>query len=176
MCKANLLLSMFLLALGVTYPAMASNTTGRELATFCNPQNEADGAALAKALLTNTSASAGQHTTGAAKWIACETYMDGFIRGYNMAFQMGMSFTEYHLKQDRQIAADDTEMRAKAKQELGLWYLCLPNPNSSAIDAHLVSEYLAINPKAMDKLSEEVVKAAFSATFTNPDGTCKHQL
>lgn len=173
MHKIYLLVSICLLSLGATHPTMAGNTSGKELAVYCNPQNEADGDALAKALLTNTLASAEQHNIGASKWIACETYMDGFIRGYNMAFQMGMGFTEYHLKQDHQIAVDDAEMRRKAAQELGLWYLCLPNPHSSALEAHVVSDYLTKHPQAFTELSEDAVKEAFAAAFTKPDGGCR---
>jgi hypothetical protein len=132
MGKACALLSICLLILGFNHSAHASNGTARELASICNPQNEADGDSLAKAMLANKlDSAAAKYSAGGGAWLQCEAYMDGFIRGYNMAFQVGMGFTEYHLKQDHQIEVNDAEMRSIASKELGLWYLCLPNPHST---------------------------------------------
>lgn len=174
MWKACLLLSLSVMMFCFSQVTSASNTTARELAADCNPQNEADAKALAQAVLTiNPTPGFEQFTSGAQKWLRCEAYMDGFIRGYNTAFQIGMGFTEYYLKSHTHVDVDDAQIRRAASHQLGRWYLCLPDLHSSALEAHVVSDYLSKNPQALSELSEKAVKEAFRTAFTKTDGSCK---
>ena len=175
MAKAVSLLLLGLLGAAFGQSAIASNSTAKELAQICNPQTEADSKAFVEAVINKKTAADEKTSAGANAWLQCEAYMDGFIRGYNMAFQVGMGFTEYHLKQDHGVDVSDSELRTTAAKELGLWFLCLPDPHSADLEAHVVSEYLHAHPDA-GPLSENAVKAAFDAAFTNPDGSCKHRL